>query len=261
MNKKRVIKAVSDISGIKKKKINEMADYVFKVITDIIVINKIVVINNFGEFRLIKRNTRIIKDKNDVYIVIPPSNVIIFNLFKSEEHRKNSMNSEEIINRMMIKFSINDEDATMIFKNIFSTVRDFLLKGKKFKAGSFGEFQSVKLNSKDRHAEVIFKSSGKLKAKTNYEFENLKVCRIYIQKPEVFEEKEQFEFEITEEFKSKLKDLKENEFVQTTDIESETVKISNNLKRLISEELLKLHREITDLGLKTKQFNEVNLWK
>lgn len=261
MDKKKIINEVSEKTGIKKKKLNAMTDYVFKSVIRNIVNNKIAVINNFGEFRLIRRKTRIIEDKHNVYIVIPPASVIIFNLFGKNDTRNEPDGTEEIINGMMIKFSLNADEARKIFDNIFSFVKESLLNGKKFKAELFGEFKSVKLNPKDRHAEVVFKSSKNLKAKTNYEFDNLKVCRIYIQKPEVFEEKEKFEFKISEEFRSKIKNFGQSEVIHTSDIESETMKMSNNLKRLISEELLKLHREITDLGIKAKLYNDINLWR
>ncbi|MBV6478013.1 MAG: hypothetical protein HGGPFJEG_00760 [Ignavibacteria bacterium] len=260
MNKKKIIKSAAVKTGYKKKKINEIADYIFISIIREAIKNKSAYINGLGEFCLKKSRMRIIEDKSNVYIVIPPLNYLLFEFGIIAEAARRKSISENIMNELMLKFLLTESEATEIFEIIISGVRECLLKNKKFKSGVIGEFKLVTLGADGKQTEVILRNSDYVKSKINRDYDNLKVRKIYIQKPDAFEEKEKFDFKISDDFRNKIKESS-NEKTGFQDIESETKKMNLNLRKLISDELLKLHREITELSIKSKPLSDINLWR
>jgi nucleoid DNA-binding protein len=80
MNKEDLIKKISKDSKIKIKKTAKIFDRVIELISDDFKKKKIVSIGDFGEFKIKRQEMKIMINKNKTKIVIPPKDIIEFNV-------------------------------------------------------------------------------------------------------------------------------------------------------------------------------------
>ncbi|MEO8446282.1 MAG: HU family DNA-binding protein [bacterium] len=134
------------------------------------------------------------------------------------------MNKEQIKTAVSIEFGLHKAEAGNIVDTIFEEITLCILKNKKLELKKFGKFRLSK-DKKRKHIEFI--PAGKLARKINSDFEGL--------------EKVSVEWVKQEE--------KEPAPIQKTPIETPAVTspITQEVpqRKLISDDLVKLHREIT----------------
>lgn len=261
MNQNKLIKSISDSTGIKKRELSEAAGFIWKSVTDNLVEKKKLILKNFGDFRIVRRRTGIYEDKNDIFIVIPPKNTVVFNFYGKANTSDYCPETDEITNNISLRFFINANDSVKIVNLFFNGISKCLNEGKSFKAAGFGEFKVTGYDSVSKTKTIKLILSRKLSGKINNDFDNLKVKRIYRQLPEILIDRDEFNFTISDEFKQQMKMQSEPDVVKPEQLEKEILSVSSNLKRLISEELLKLHKEITELGFQSGNKKEINLWR
>jgi nucleoid DNA-binding protein len=80
MGKEDLIRKISKDSKIKTKKTSKIFDRVFELISKDLKRKKIVSIRDFGEFKIKKQEMKITVNKNDTRIVMPPKDIVEFNV-------------------------------------------------------------------------------------------------------------------------------------------------------------------------------------
>ncbi|MDQ3022077.1 MAG: HU family DNA-binding protein [Bacteroidota bacterium] len=78
MNKENLVKKISKKAGIKKKDCSNIFDKVIQLIIKDLKKGKNVNIDNFGEFRIIREEMKVLIKNNKSKIVIPPKDIVIF---------------------------------------------------------------------------------------------------------------------------------------------------------------------------------------
>lgn len=78
MNKENLIKKISKEAGIKKADSNGIFDRVIELISKELKKGKEVTIENFGEFKIVRNEMKIILKKKNNKIVYPPKDSIVF---------------------------------------------------------------------------------------------------------------------------------------------------------------------------------------
>ncbi|HMS64131.1 MAG TPA: hypothetical protein PKD83_02625, partial [Ignavibacteria bacterium] len=115
----------------------------------------------------------------------------------------------------------------------------------------FGEFKSISFD------KVFFKPSKKLQRKINYNFNNLEIAEIEFQENQFTDDQNEFEYKMSEEFKNNYKEICESAEENGESSFEETVLTVK--KKLISDELIKLHNEITDCNNLNTNYKSINL--
>lgn len=78
MNKENLVKKISKEAKIRKKDSNDIFDKVIELITKDLKRGQNVIVENFGEFRIVREEMKVLMKKNKTKIVIPPKDVVIF---------------------------------------------------------------------------------------------------------------------------------------------------------------------------------------
>ncbi|MBL8006205.1 MAG: HU family DNA-binding protein [Ignavibacteria bacterium] len=262
MKKKELIKIISGKTGIRKKVCKAVFDNVFERILILLCEKRYVRIENFGEFKVKRKRTEVKLNRENIKTVIPPEDIIVF---------KYTMNSEvsgkyDIIDKNLNWF-INDisetehisiDSAGKIYCVIFESMNECFDRKKNIEISSFGRFIVRKKSESGtgREEKVLFIPSGKVSGKINYNFSNLNASAYPVSGENIILRNNEFEFMISEEFKKTYLENSEsgNEIIKE---ETETAESSDSgfRKKLISAELIRLHKEITEREVKHRSDN------
>lgn len=144
------------------------------------------------------------------------------------------MNKEKIKSTISIEFGLNKLEADKIIDTIFEAMTECFQEKKNLEIGKFGKFKIVKQKNLANNISKSLKfiPANKLAKKINHNFDELKKIELQISDyPEIAAP-----IDPTEQEKKFLK-----EKIITADSD-------NNLgqRKLISDDLVKLHREITE---------------
>lgn len=142
------------------------------------------------------------------------------------------MNKEQIKTAVSIEFGLHKAEAGNIVDTIFEEITLCILKNKKLDLKKFGKF----VLSKDKKRKFIeFIPAGKLARKINNDFEDLEKVKIEWGK-------------FTEEQHSAPIHKSDKPLLHATDIPAASLPITQEVtqRKLISDDLVKLHREITN---------------
>lgn len=247
MDKNNLIKLFSLKSGIKRNKCESIFDIVLRSITKDLKEKKSISINGFGEFKIIRAESKIIINEN-IKAIHPPFNFIEFNLI--EDYQKTeSLNSiskkKEIEVEIAEEFNLNNSDSETIVNSFFNTLKDSFRKNKILFLQRLGEFKTVS-NSK-----VAFKPAKKLHRRLNSDFNDLEIVKVKLDENNISEEQDVFDYKMSDEFKNSYKEIcesgEENVGIKT---DSE---FNFGRKKLISDELVKLHYEIVECDKTLKE--------
>lgn len=262
MKKDNLIRLISKSSGQKRKKCESALDTIILLISKSLRNKRNVVIDNFGSFCIKRKKTEVILIGNYLKKVIPPEDYISFeisdNIFVKEEC-SDCLDLKEIVSALSVEFNINKEDAVIFAVCILNTIKDCFRKNRNIEIPKLGEFKTIKSNSGELRYSVNFIPVKKIAKNINHYFNGLK--------PEVQKYKEIYseysdlvpEFKISEEFMNEYKEMcKERE-----DILKDEVNYNDGYgirKKLISDELIELHKEITNTVSSEKTEKKTNLW-
>lgn len=149
------------------------------------------------------------------------------------------MNTADIKSLVSIKFGLSISEADLFVANTFSIILSRLAKEKSVGIDSFGKFKSA-------NGDIRFIPSGKLERKVNMSFNNLETVTIEAETKVPFDQQEDEYGEIS--VLNKTEDVKE-ESAKSTD---------TSQRRLISEDVVKLHNEI--IKKENTDDDTFNLW-
>jgi len=151
------------------------------------------------------------------------------------------MNKNDIISAVSIEFGLSKEQSEITVNNVFLNVAQALKKNRVLEIQKFGKFKLVAdKESVLRSAEVRFAPSRKLSLRINSKFDNLKKVKIkFGTAPDI---KDDFKSQIEKNEKSS--EIKNNDNTSQAKPKEEKINIQGQ-RMLISEDLVKLHKEIT----------------
>lgn len=234
MKKNKFAKQVSEVTGMKTKKITEIVDDVFKLISNELRKGRAVQIESFGLFRLAEVKPKVIFLKNKMRKVIPPHNKIEFvTLPDLKNIHPEFFRDEEIKQALSIKYGLSIQETFNVVDNIFKTLSSMITDENDIRLKGFGKFKMK------RPEEIFFTPSRKLVKKMNKAFNALDEVELTLP-----EEPEIPEFPIDDE-------LSDVAIEKKPAIVKETAQ-----RKLVSDTLLKLHKEITGDDNEEKK----NLW-
>jgi len=259
LNKNNLIKIISEKSEIKKKKAEKIFDTVIDIISTDLKKRKNVYINDFGIFEIIRIHPEVLVNTENIKTVIPPRDIVKFGYYKESDfaHGISSKNGE-IISVISIEYVLSRDTSEKIVFNIFETIKEVFNIRNNLNIPKFGDFiiEKNKSLNKGKDYSIKFIPSKKLSRKVNYYFNDLKTVETDLPilkevlniKENNEENNKEFEFAISEDFKNEYKEIckdKDENIIEgnytSFDIEIKT--------KLISDETIKLHKEITDSGL------------
>lgn len=271
MNKENLIKKISKDSKIKKKNCHKIFGKVIELITKDLKKGESVLLEGFGEFRIIRDEMKILIKKDRNKIVIPPKDLITF--IPGDGRAGSQTAGDKIKSAVSIEFGMSKKKAGNAVEAILTGLSGQLAKGKNIELQKFGKMiVSVKKGDTSGNKIISFVPSKKLAKRVNNNFENLKKVKMKTGElnlniediPEMNEREDKliltksedkFEFKISEDFKKEIqKDIGEPEII----IEDKEPAFANP-KKLISENLVKLHKEIIQEN-KDASDEETNLW-
>ena len=262
MKKDNLIKLISKSSGQKRKNCESALDTITFLISKSLRNKRNVVIDNFGSFCIKRNKPEVIVIGNHFKKVIPPEDYISFefsgNIVRKEECT-DCPDLKEIVSALSVQFNVNKEDAGIFALCIINTIKDCFRKNRNIEIPKLGEFKTINSISTEFRQSVYFIPVNKLAKNINNYFNDLK--------PEVHKYKEIYseysdlvpEFKISEEFMNGYKEMcKEREDLLIDEV-------NNNggygiRKKLISDELIELHKEITNSVSSEKTEKRTNLW-
>jgi len=167
------------------------------------------------------------------------------------------MNKSDIISATSIEFILSKNEAEKIVDIIFKIMSESLKENKNLDIPKFGEFKVISSDtSNDR--SVRFSPSKKLLKKVNYFFSDLEKTELQYIEPEIIKSNDEFSYTISKEFLKQKKEL-EISGNNILPVKEETSTIGENVKKLISEELVKLHKEIIEFSNGSEERRN-NLW-
>lgn len=239
MDKNSLIKIISLESGLKRNKCESVFDAILKSVSKDLKENKNVSVENFGDFNIIKVESKILIRKN-IKVIYPPSNQVEFIL--SDENLKTesgilSSKKKEITFEIANEFKLTYTDSEDIVNIIFNTLKESFRKNKIVFLQKFGEFKTSTNN------KVEFKPSKKLYKRINYCFNDLEINEVSLEE-KIIEEQNEFEYSMSEEFMKNYKEICESgEVIIESKFNTESFP---GKKKLISDELIKLHNEIIE---------------
>lgn len=262
MNKDNIIKLISKKSHLKRKKCETALDVVTGLISEKLRNKKNVIIDNFGSFSVKRKETEVILAGNYIKTVLPPEDYVSFEFWENDAYNDQYTecpSKKEIVTALSVQFLISKEEADNIFEIIFSTLINCFKNNRSIDLPKFGEFKTVKNNSGKLKNSVRFMPAKKLAKNINHCFsglrsENLKYNELYSGYSDNIPE-----YKMSDDFIESYKEMcRENEMKITEDNEgtSETV----IRKKLISDELVELHKEIINSVPSDRKENKTNLW-
>ena len=151
------------------------------------------------------------------------------------------MNKNDIISAVSIEFGLSKEQSEITVNNVFLSVSQALKKNKFLEIQKFGKFKLIAdKDSESRYAEVRYIPSRKLSVRINSKFDNLKKTKIKFRTAP----------EIEDDFKSQIEKNEKSSEIKNDDITSQEKPKEEKInmqgqRKLISEDLVKLHKEIT----------------
>ena len=164
------------------------------------------------------------------------------------------MNKSDIISAVSIEFGLSKEQAERTVNSLFTIIGQTLKKNKVLEIQKFGKFRLS--SDKDNEAgtsEIKFAPSKKLSVRVNGKFDNLKKVKIkFGSVPDINE--------YTDSPIEKIEKPAEINNPEITAPESKDDKIiTQGQRKLISDDLVKLHKEITKED-KDESGSVHNLW-
>lgn len=167
------------------------------------------------------------------------------------------MNKSNIVSAISIRFILNKDEAKKTVDNVFKIMTESMKDNKSLNIPKFGKFKLISSETgKDKF--VRFLPSKKLSKKINYDFSDLEKKELSYSEPESVKVKDEFSYTISKEF---LKQKKESEGSgeNLSQVKDEIAAGEENTKKLISDELVKLHHEIIEFS-QGNQEGSNNLW-
>ncbi|HMS33325.1 MAG TPA: HU family DNA-binding protein [Ignavibacteria bacterium] len=165
------------------------------------------------------------------------------------------MNKSDIISAVSIEFGLSKEQAERTVNSLFIIIGQSLKKYKILEIQKFGKFRLT--SDKDNEAgsyEIKFAPSKKLSVRVNGKFDNLKKVKIkFGSVPDIKD------FLITAADKSEKPAGQNLQETDTAEQSAEEKIIPGGQRKLISEDLVKLHKEITK-EVKDEKGSVNNLW-
>ena len=165
------------------------------------------------------------------------------------------MNKNDIISAVSIEFGLSKEQSEITVNNVFLNVSQALKKNKVLEIQKFGKFKLIAdKDSELRSSDVRFTPSKKLSVRINSKFDNLKKMKIKFGSAPV----------IIDDYKLPVKNNEKSSEIKNDDITSQEKPKEEKInmhgqRKLISEDLVKLHKEITkEENDESSQAN--NLW-
>lgn len=167
------------------------------------------------------------------------------------------MNKAVIKSDISIEFALSIKEAGRIVDIVFDVLEDFVKRNKNFEIRKFGKFSSVAVKSSDnkKHRPLTFTPSKKLSRRANYNFENLKKVKIQVKDKIEIEQPDDFDHSLPDDFVKKI--IEQSEDVINVESE-EQVEPVKSARILIPDNLIKLHKEITEDD--KKEPDKKNLW-
>jgi nucleoid DNA-binding protein len=165
------------------------------------------------------------------------------------------MNKNDIISAVSIEFGLSKEQTEITVNNIFINIAQSFKKNKVLEIQKFGKFKlTAEKDSKVKLAEVRFSPSKKLSVRVNSKFDNLKKTKIKFGSVPI----------INDNLGSPVKKNENPSEIKKSEInakeEPKEVKINaQSQRKLISDDLVKLHKEITKDD-KDDSSSTNNLW-
>lgn len=151
------------------------------------------------------------------------------------------MNKNDIISAVSIEFGLSKEQSEITVNNVFLNIAQTLKKNKVLEIQKFGKFKLITdKDSELRSADVRFTPSKKLSVRINSKFDNLKKVKIKFGTAPVIIDKHILPVKKNE----KPSEIK-NDDITSQDKPREEKIIIQGQRKLISEDLVKLHKEIT----------------
>ena len=144
------------------------------------------------------------------------------------------MNKEKIKSAISIEFGLNKLDADKVVEKIFDTMSECFQENKNLEIEKFGKFKIIKANNPQNNISksLQFFPVKKLAKKINHNFNDMEEIELQIRDyPEIAVPLKSAE--------------QEKKFLKEKIIVSET-KSTEGQRKLISDDLVKLHREITE---------------
>lgn len=165
------------------------------------------------------------------------------------------MDKEVLKSAISIEFGLSNIDAGNAVDNIFETLIQYFIKGKEVEIQKFGKFKVFQKETKENSLAVSFIPSKKLSEKVNGNFNNLEKVKTPLSKSEI---------DFINSINDNTPDELRNEDIQREGNEltevNETVakpKIQPQ-RKLVSDDLVKLHKEITETDEESEKGK--NLW-
>lgn len=262
MNKNNFIKHISQRSDQKRKKCGKALDIVTGMISKSLKNGVNVLIDNFGSFIISNKETEVRILKNHTKVVTPPENFIFFNFAGNRIYSgelTEYLSKSGIAQAISAELKLIPEAASKLTENIFSSAADCFRNYTSIFIPKFGEFKPVKRKSEELIYTVEFFPSKKLSKKINCRFNNLKQVKLNFK--ELYSEYSDkgLDYVISEEFRNKYKEICSESETLLND--EETIITEPEVrKKLISDELIELHKEIVNPFNGRVNDNKTNLW-
>jgi len=154
------------------------------------------------------------------------------------------MNKNEIISSISIEFILSKDEAEKTVDIIFEILRENLRGNKNLDIPKFGEFKVIPSDT-GNDSSVRFSPSKKLLKKVNCFFSDLKKIELQYDEPEILKINDELKYTPSEEFVKQNKESEKSED-EIPLLQEEESTDEENRKKLIPEELVKLHKEIIE---------------
>lgn len=253
MNKDNITKQLSKELGIKKSKCSAIFTRAFEQAAKELKKRHTVSINGFGLFALKRIRTRIARDKSGALTVFPPRDTIEF-MPLAESPADAEFTPGKINSDISIYFRLSIDEAGRITEAIFQKLNKILGAGKSVEIQKFGKFKtSDKAGGQTDGSRIKFVPSKKLSSRVNGNFDNLKKMKIaYPLMPEV----KYFEPEFLNGENAHVDVIAETSAAENSKPETQHF----TRRKLLSDEVVKLHNEITD-SEKKDSASPKNIWR
>lgn len=242
MKKEKFIKLISEKSGVKKKRLEEISEEVFRQMQANLAKFGNVVIKNLGVFRLEVNGPKVILKKNNLRKIIPPAFDIKFDSIPDSIALKEELLSvEDMSKAISIKFGMSYSDSNRIVRMIFESIVENVRQGSEIQFEGFGKFRRPK--EREMEQGIIFIPAKKFSKRINKVFSGLKERELAMPAVPDDYSGEAVTKEIEGEVHPEGQGQEKNQPVR---------------RKLVSDALVKLHNEITK---KSDDENEKGLWR
>lgn len=164
------------------------------------------------------------------------------------------MDKDNIISAISIEFGLSKEQSEIIVSNIFVSIAQSLRKNRNLEIQKFGKFKLI-LDKDSKTYIIKFTPSKKLSIRANNNFEGLKKVKLRQNFFKINEDVSDYKIPETER-------ERESEILPTVIPEAikedKEIIINPSPRKLISDDLIKLHKEIT--MEEESEPSKTNLW-